>query len=262
MATPGVQGPQLSPDGHWWWDGQAWQPVQAPRPQPERPPAVQKPEWLDQAPTWVETAQGAAPEPAQVIVEPPAPVPLWQQAARRSGPSPVIYVAAALLIAVIAIGGIVVRGQLLGTSSSTANTEPSPTSLLSDYERADRFLNVDLGPSLTETTQALPAVQSSCTSALPPSCKDALLKLDKAMVDVEDAMNQNHRDVPGCIGPQVDQFKSDWTGMEQGVSLAIQGYQANSRDLTIQGMQKFASIAQFMQTDIKRITTAEQTCKK
>ena len=258
-----MQGPQLSPDGHWWWDGRAWQPVQAPPPQPERPPTEQKPEWLDQAPTGVEPGQGAAaPKAAQAMVEPPAPVPLWQQRAPRSGTSPVIYVAAALLIAVIAIGGMLVRSQLLATPSSTANTEPSPTSLLSDYERAQRFLNVDVGPSLTETTQALPAVQSSCTSALPPSCKDALLKLDKAMVDVEDAMNQNHRDIPSCVGPQVDQFKSDWTGMEQGVSLAIQGYQVNSRDLTVQGMQKFASIAQFMQNDINRINTAEQTCKK
>jgi hypothetical protein len=173
-----------------------------------------------------------------------------------------MFVAAALLVAVIAIGGFVLRGQLLGNQDTTAASQVTPSPLLSDYERADRFLNVDLGPSLTETTQALPAVQSNCTSTLPPSCRDALMKLDKAMVDVQDAMAQNHRDIPGCIGPQVDQFKSDWVGMEQGVSLAIQGYQANSRDLIVQGLQKFASIAQYMQTDINRINTAQQTCKK
>ncbi len=30
-------GPQLSPDGKWWWDGHAWQPVQAPASPPGPP---------------------------------------------------------------------------------------------------------------------------------------------------------------------------------------------------------------------------------
>ena len=264
MSTPGVPGPRLSPDGHWWWDGQAWQPVQGPPPQPVPPAATpaQKPEWLDQAPAWLAAqpavaAEGAPPQP----IEPQAPAPAWQQPAPRSGPQPVMYVAAALLVAIIAVGGFVVRGQLLGRQDTIA-TQVTPSPLLSDYERADRFLNVDLGPSLTETTNALPAVQSNCTTSLPPSCKDALMKLDKAMVDVQDAMTQNRRDIPGCVGPQVDQFKSDWIGMEQGVSQAIQGYQANSRDLIVQGLQKFASLAQYMQPDINRINSAEQACRK
>ena len=281
MASPGVQGPQLSPDGHWWWDGQAWQPVQvpaspvpvpavvptpAPMPAPAPEPSAQKPEWLDQPPSWLATPPGvAAAEPAAPpeAAYMPEPVPAWQQPPPRSAGRPLFYVAAALLIAVLAGGGFAIRGQLLGNlGGGNPASQVTPTPLLSDYERADRFLNVDLGPSLTETEQALPGVQSSCTSSLPPPCKDALMRLDKAMVDVQDAITKNQRDIPPCIGPQVDQLKSDWNGMEQGVSQAIQGYQANSRDLIVQGFQKFASIAQFLTPDINRINAAEQTCKK
>ena len=270
MASEGVPGPQLSPDGHWWWDGQAWQPVRAPQPpQPAPAPApapaaaaASKPEWLDQAPSWLAEPPGvAAPAPPPAAVAEPAPAPMWQTPP-GSGRSPVVYIAAALLIAVIGLGAFVVRGQLAGNQDNVATTQVSPSPLISDYERADRFLNIDLGPSLTETTNALPGVESQCTSSLPPGCKDALIKLDKAMVDVQDAVTQNQRDIPGCIGPAVAQFKYDWNGMEQGVSQAIQGYQANSRDMIISGLQKFASIAQFLKPDVDRIDAAQKTCQK
>jgi hypothetical protein len=48
--------------------------------------------------------------------------------------------------------------------------------------------------------------------------------------------------------------------MEQGVALAISGFQANSRDLTVQGLQRVGSIAQFPNPDVDRITKAEATC--
>jgi predicted flap endonuclease-1-like 5' DNA nuclease len=51
-------------------------------------------------------------------------------------------------------------------------------------------------------------------------------------------------------------------GMEQGVALAISGYTYNSHDLYVQGMVKFAEIAQYFQPDMDRITNAEKTCSK
>ena len=172
------------------------------------------------------------------------------------------YMAGFLIIAILAIGGFVVYPMLKPSANITVSVKVSPSPLLSDYERADRFLNVDLAPSLASSNEALPAVTSKCTSSLPPPCKDALIALDKAMSDVDQAMLNYQRDIPVCIGRPVQQFKDDWTGMEQGVALAVSGYNANSRALIIQGLQKFASIAKFLKPDIDRINKAEQACSK
>jgi len=173
-----------------------------------------------------------------------------------------IYMAGFLIIAILAIGGFVVYPMLKPSATITVSVKVSPSPLLSDYERADRFLNVDLAPSLASSNEALPAVTSKCTSSLPPPCKDALIALDKAMSDVDQAMLNYQRDIPVCIGRPVQQFKDDWTGMEQGVALAVSGYNANSRALIIQGLQKFASIAKFLKPDIDRINKAGQACSK
>jgi hypothetical protein len=50
--------------------------------------------------------------------------------------------------------------------------------------------------------------------------------------------------------------------MEQGVSQAISGYDANSRSLIILGLQKFAAIANYIKPDVDRINKAEATCPK
>src|SRR5438270_579051 len=83
-------------------------------------------------------------------------------------------------------------------------------------------------PSLASSNEALPPVTSKCTSTLPPPCKDALIALDKAMTEVDQAMTNYQRDIPVCIGRPVQQFKDDWIGMEQGVVLAVSGFNANS----------------------------------
>ncbi|HUE66919.1 MAG TPA: hypothetical protein VMP38_01965 [Candidatus Acidoferrum sp.] len=79
------------------------------------------------------------------------------------------------------------------------------------------------------------------------------------MITGDDALS-HQRDIPACIARGVNQFKYDWQGMEQGVSLAISGYNDNSYDLYLQGMVKFAEIAQYIKPDMDRITTAKATC--
>jgi len=267
MATPPAATPPISPDGHYWWDGQAWQPMPAaaapapvpaaPAPGPAAAPADQPPSWLATPPA---AAAPAPPEPEAVYQQPAAANLPWS--APAAPPTRMwIYMTGLLLVVIIAIGGVALYGQLHATSN-VASVQASPSPLISDYERADRFLNVDLGPALVETNEALPAVSSKCTSSLPPACKDALITLNKAMVDMDDAMTINQRDIPPCIGRAFQQFKDDWIGMEQGVSLAISGYNANSRALIIQGLQKFAAIAQFVKPDVDRIDKAHQTCSK
>lgn len=270
----------MSPDGHYWWDGQAWQPMpQAAAPAPAAPipapaaaaaPADEPPSWLAAPPP---AAAAPAPEPAPVYPQqqpqepvysqPAAAVPSpWNQPAPASSNRLMIYAAGFLALAVLAAGGVFVYGQLNANSQNVAAVQVSPSPVISDYERADRFLNVDLGPGLVEVNQALPAVSQNCTASLPPTCRNALVTLNKAMLDLGDAMTNYQRDIPTCIGRQVQQFKDDWSGMEQGISMAIGGFDANNRTLILQGLQKFAAIAQYVKPDVNRINQAEQTCSK
>ena len=258
MATP-----RISPDGNYWWDGQAWRPMPFPGPATAvapapTPVAANQPSWLDQPLPSLQPE----PAPAVAVAEEAAPAPAWQAPAARSSRT-WIYITGALLILVIAVTGLYVGTQFRNYAKNTAAVvSPSPSPLMSDYERADRFLNVDLGPPLSEVLTAMPSVQSKCTSKLPPACKDALIVLNKAMLDVDDAMAKNQSDVPVCIARPVQQFKFDWEGMEQGVSQAIGGFNVNSRALIIQGLVKFSSIAQFLNPDVTRINKAEAACPK
>jgi hypothetical protein len=214
------------------------------------PPPSEPPSWVASPPPEV---AAAPPE-----VEPPQ---LWNTPIPASRSRMWIYMSGVVLIVVIATAGLGIYG-LLHSGSGIQQLHAPPSPLISDYDRADRFLIVDLGPALAETNQAMPAVSSQCTASLPPACKDALITLNKAMLDLNDAMTNNQRDIPPCIGRQVQQFKDDWQGMEQGVSMAIGGYDANSRALIVQGLQRFASIAQYMKADVDRIGKAQQTCSR
>ncbi|HET9782332.1 MAG TPA: hypothetical protein VFR33_11210 [Candidatus Dormibacteraeota bacterium] len=173
-----------------------------------------------------------------------------------------IYLTGVLLIIVIAGGGIWVRGQFLAGSNDQSGVLSSPTPLIPDYERADRFLNTDLAPALAATVTPLQNISKDCSAkTMTAPCKPDLIALNQAMLGADDALDQQ-RDIPGCIAQQVNQFKFDWQGMEQGVSLAISGYNNNSYDLYLQGLVKFAGLAQYLQADVNRINTAENSCAK
>jgi hypothetical protein len=210
-----------------------------------------QPPWLDQPP------------PEMPVPPPPQPqqqVPAWVTPHPKSS-SLRIYLPGLLLIIVMVGGGVWVRGQILANQASDhATAAVAPTPLLSDYERADRFLNIELTPAFAALVTPLQNVQKDCSpKTMVPACKPDLIATNKAMLTGDDALNQQ-RDIPACIAREVNQFKYDWQGMEQGVSLAISGYNDNSYDLYLQGMVKFAEIAQYIKPDMDRITTAEKTC--
>ena len=267
MAQSAPATPPISPDGNYWWDGHAWQPMPFPaaRPVATPTPAIQaapvaaaQPAWLDQPLPSLE------PEPAPVVQAAPevAPAPTWQAPAARSSRT-WIYITGALLIVVIAVTGLYLGTQFRDQARNTAAVvSPSPSPIVSDYERADRFLNVDITPPLTEVDGAVPAVQKNCTTKLPASCKDALIVMNKAMIGVDDAIAKNQADIPVCIARSVQQFQFDWRGMEQGVSQAIAGFSANSRSLIVAGLVKYGEIAQYLKPDVDRINKALAACPK
>lgn len=214
----------------------------------------EQPSWLDQPiPGPPEAAPPAPPQPEQVpawVTPQPKGSRLW------------IYMTGLLLIVVIAGGGIWVRGQLLANQASDQAAQTSPTPLIPDYERADRYLNTTLAPALTGTITPLQNIERDCSAkTMTAPCKPDLIALNQAMLGADDALNQQ-RDIPRCIAIQVNQFRFDWMGMEQGLSLAISGYNNNSYDLYLQGLVKFGGLAQYLKPDMDRISTAENTCAK
>jgi hypothetical protein len=210
-----------------------------------------QPAWLDQPPPDV-----PIPPPPEAQ---PQEVPAWVTP-RPKGSRLWIYLTGLLLIIVIAGGGVWVRGQLIANQGNDQAALTSPTPLLSDYERADRFLNIDLTPAFAALVAPLQSVEKDCSpKTMVPACKPDLIATNQAMIAGDDALNQQ-RDIPACIAREVNQFKYDWQGMEQGVSLAISGYNNNSYDLYLQGMVRFAEIAQYIKPDMDRITAADKGC--
>src|SRR2546426_6641756 len=106
MSTPQLAGPPISPDGHYWWDGQAWQPMPAaaPAPAPAPPVAVEAPpSWLAAPP------QAAAPAPSAAAVGAyePAPTPAAWVTPQPPTSRTWVYLAGFLIVAIIFRHGVV-----------------------------------------------------------------------------------------------------------------------------------------------------------
>jgi len=283
--------PPISPDGRFWWDGSAWQPLFTPdgmfrwngqawtqltapygpeaapapvpmvaavaaaapvlvAPQAPVPVAAHveyRPEWLPAAPL--------APPPA--VVSEPEPAPAWAPPPRQS--KLLVYFVGALVGALLlGGGGWVVRGQLMAHQADGGSLA-SPTPFGSDYERADRFLNTELAPSINEVDKTLPALTSSCTAKLPPSCRDAIAVTDQKMRETSKVIDKG--DIPPCIANSVTQFTTDWSAMEAGLEMALGGYTSGSNELIARGLIAFGTAAKPLKTDADAMQKAELTCK-
>ena len=217
----------------------------------------------DDRPAWLPAPPpSAAPPPpppdVQYVPQPPQETPAWATP-QPKGSRLWIYLSGALMLVVLAGGVIWLRDQFLANQQEQLAAQSTPTPLLSDRERADRFLNTQLAPALAGTITPLQGIGKDCSPrTMTDPCKTDLIALNQAMLAGDDALQKG--DIPGCIARETNQFKYDWQGMEQGVSLAISGYNQNSYDLYLQGMVRAGGIAKFLQPDMDRITAAEKNC--
>ena len=221
--------------------------VEAAGPFQAAPPAA-RPDWLPAAP------QAAPPAPA--FVPEPEPAPAWAPPAPPQSRL-LIYISAALVVAVLGAGGWLVRGQMLAHQDTASLASPTPFG--SDYQRADRFLNAELAPSVVEVDKTLPALTSNCTAKLPPGCRDAIAVTDQKMRDTSKVIDKG--DIPPCIAPSVTQFTNDWSAMEAGLEMALGGYTSGSNELVARGLIAFGTAAKPLKTDADAMQTAELTCK-
>ncbi|HVC99729.1 MAG TPA: hypothetical protein VNG93_01115, partial [Candidatus Dormibacteraeota bacterium] len=272
MAAFSPDAPPMSPDGRFWWDGQAWQPLYSPdgmwrwsgqawvplaepfgaeatyapqsvmaEPAPAdlaSPPAEAPPAWLDPS-----AAAILAPPP--VAVPDPTPVPAYAPPARM-GLRPFIYLGGALLVGAIVLTGWIFRDQLRAQPIDYSSTlpSPSPSPSGSEYDRTQRFLNDILGPSIDQVNQTLPGLQAACTPDLPVACSDAISATDQKVLATSKVIAS--ADIPPCIATPMAQFNRDWSGIESGLELSLSGYQYNSKQLIITGLQRVVDYAGYL----------------
>lgn len=292
MATITPDAAPISPDGRFWWDGQAWQPLFSPdgmwrwngqawvqlaepygraaNPVPEpamtqaapasMPAAPAQAAGLEAPPAWLDPSAAAVLAPPPVVAE-PMPVAAYSPPPRMAL-RPFIYLGGALLVAAIVFTGWIFRDQLhaqpIDYTSGVPSPSPSPSG--TEYERAQRFLNVVLEPSIVAVNQTLPGLQAACTPDLPLPCRDAINTTNQKVQDTSRVIAS--ADIPPCIAPPMQQFNRDWSGIGSGLGLALSGYQYNSRSLIITGLQRVAEYAGYLKADSAAVAAAESSCAR
>jgi hypothetical protein len=287
-----------SPDGRFWWDGNAWQPLFTPDGMwrwsgqewvqlaepfgvaavPVPPPAIAsgvpaasvvaaaaagRPAGLDAAPSWLDPSQAAVfAEPAPSAVAEPYPIQAYAPPAPRST-RPYILLGGGLLVAAILFTGWIFRDQLRATpiQSDSSLQSPSPSPSGTEYERANHFLNGVLGPSIAEVNATLPGLQSACTPDLPPACRDAISATDVKFQATTKVIAS--ADIPPCIATPMQQFNRDWSAISSGLELALSGFDnGDNKSLIVDGLQRVGSFAAYLRPDVNAVNNSLATCTK
>lgn len=266
-SSPPQTPPQLSPDGRWVWDGHQWQPV----------PVVVG----DMAGFVPVVAEAAAPARAAVVTQysPPqvqAPaipyavptaeesaVPLWEEP-RQQGISIYLFGAAALVVLIMAMMGLnslnIVRLPWQSDGQTQVRATPTPLPPLatrSDYARADRFLNFSLSPAVVALNKTLPAIGQTCIGVLTNSCLNSVTASDQQLKKVLAVIDG--ADIAPCIAPGASKIRVDFAQMDDGLQLAVKGFQDQNKSEVGQGLTRFASVGTPLQADAKALDQALKT---
>lgn len=154
-----TQNPPISPDGAYWWDGQAWQPMPpggyAPRPEPA--PQEDRPSWLPAGAELPGTLSPAAPVPDAGIsvAEPPAapsPAPAWAVPAPPAGQANRTVIMVAVIGAIAVLIGATGLWALHQATNQPAATSGNPVSAVA--------------PTATSTPSAAPSPVLPLTARL------------------------------------------------------------------------------------------------
>jgi len=264
-SSPPQTPPQLSPDGRWVWDGQKWQPV---------PVVVGDLAGVSPVAAPVVVAHLATPAPVAVAYAPPqvqAPVlpyavptaeasevPLWVEKPRQ-GISMYLFAGAALVVLIMAMMALnslhLVRLPWEKESYiPPAATPVAPMAIRSDYARADRFINVNLAPAVTAFNQTLPALAQSCTGTLSAGCQQSITASDQQLKKVLAVIDRGA--FPPCIAPGVSKVRADFAAMDDGLQLALKGFEDNKIAGVSQGLAKFGAAGPALSADAKALDLA------
>lgn len=269
-ASPPFQGPQLSPDHQWIWDGSRWLPVAKHEALFKNwsavgagLPVVEAPV-VQRVPTPPPTAAAYAPVPYVPPTPGPASqVPLWRQRT-PTGFNKYLYFAAGFV-------GLVMVGLVLSSlgtislpwqnnSASVPAASPRPVvSGNTDYERADSYANHVLAPYIADVEDTFTLVGQTCAAGMTTSCQEALIAADDKTKAEESVIDRSI--VPGCIVPQVQSLRTDLGALDTAAAAMLQGFRDNRPPEFQRAFTQVAVAHQHVQADNSALSDAVKACK-
>ena len=297
LATMSVSAPPIqSPDGQWWWDGVAWQPIAnlpvTPRAaaspvaaEAAATPAATETDW----PAWLPRSSSAEavvagvqtranPRAASVqAVSPLAPVVIpgeassstWAQqqyqvtaAPGRKNPPYALIGGLGVLGLVAAVVTYMVPSQTgyLTVRSTSGPVAASPTPSGSPYEQAERFLNGPFDTAINQLVAAQAPMIASCNGSgdLTQACTDAITGSDTATKNAIAVIDRGP--VPACITAGVQKIRADLDNMEHGLAQAHLGHDLQTVGA---GLAIYGLAGQPLAADAKELQATETSaCAK
>ncbi len=259
--------PPISPDGRWWWDGQKWQSLYSPDGShrwdgkawvPVAAAAAASattPTSGEGVPAWLPAESAAALRgPPEFAASPSAPaeqLPDWA-GPRPSGRPWIVWGSVAVIAGTLGLALWALKDHLpalpdFGLHSGgppAVSTRATPDPTLSQYQRADLLLNVQLAPQLVSIGQAEQAMGTDCGQGhvLEQPCRVAMTdvyhKIDLVIQQIDKS------DVPPCIQSQLQDYRNLLNLADTDLSLAVQAFDRHDLGMTTQQIQNFAVVIQ------------------
>jgi hypothetical protein len=266
--------PPLSDDGRFWWDGAAWQPLYSPdgahrwdgaRWVPVAAPTGDLPAWL---PAESASALHGPPEisgseiPAQPVAALTAP----------SGPPArpwITWGARAVVVGVLGVVVFALHNQYPnglpffgggGSTTVTIGGRATPDPSLSQYDRADRLLNLQLAPQLVEAGNAEQAIAKDCATPVSQPCRVALNDTYHKLDAVIQTMDKS--DIPPCIQDPLQKFRNTLNTAELQLAQAVQALDRSDGAGEAAFIHAFATAVVGSQADTQAVQTAFAACSK
>jgi len=266
--------PPISDDGRFWWDGAAWQPLYSPdgahrwdgrRWVPVAAPTGDLPAWL---PAESASALHGPPEisGSEIPAEPAAAL------TPSSGPPArpwITWGARAVVVGAIGVVVFALHNQYPnglpffgggGSTTVTIGGRATPDPNLSQYDRADRLLNLQLAPRLVEAGKAEQAIAKDCATPVSQPCRVALNdtyhKLDAVIQTVD------RSDIPPCIQDPLQKFRNALNTAELQLAQAVQALDRSDSAGEVAFIQAFGTAIAGSQADAQAVQAAFATCSK
>lgn len=261
--------PLFSPDGRHRWDGRQWVPVAAPAP-PAEPAAASGgadlPAWLP-----VESAQALQGPP--IVVQHQIVAEQASEWSGRSGPPSrpwIIWGAGAVIAGSLGVALFALHNQYPyglpffggggGTTTVTLGGRATPDPNLSQYERADRLLNVQLAPKLVEAGNAEQAIGKDCATPVAQPCRVALNDTYRKLDAIIQAIDTS--DVPPCIQAPLLKFRNTLNSAEFQLAQAVSALDKGDSAGEAAFIHAFATTIVGTQADSQAVQAAFDACSK
>jgi hypothetical protein len=174
-------------------------------------------------------------------------------------------VVGALAVAIFALhnqypNGLPFFGGGAGPTTVTIGGRATPDPNLSQYERADRLLNLQLAPKLVVAGNAEQAIAKDCATPVSQPCRVALNDTYRKLDDVIQTMDKS--DVPPCILDPLQKFRNTLNSAQLQLAQAVLALDRNDGSGEAAFIHAFATAVVGSQADAQAVQTAFAACSK